>query len=1024
MPAIHTESFDQELRALLVSDETQLSELVSQFFYENQIGVKKTPLSSDDNFNFARSQLEQDSFYKIVVCLNFANLFDINKPSNRKLIDLLLSNPSPKIFIIRLSSKIDSPTHLLSDWKKQITLEDLLINYLYQNQSSCKLLMGLDTFDENRAFLQPILSMIQAIPNGVLLDPQCQLHPHFLSDFFASIKKELIRPYKNHFFVKGVVVTSEELCLKMSLAYKSIFGINLETLDLETSFFNRLEKKEDIVEATVQCELNKVVDSIVKKPEISKLGVKPELLSPLVDRDHTLTTQITKPFKGRGADFQFEPSVKLNKIDKSVKSEERANSAKEDKSSPRKTQEEKKASQLKNSKKVDKSYKKEKSKTAEPDIPSDDLEKRVGKLFTHQRTEQKTHRRSEKANIFSRIKRKSKNKQVIFLAGAILLAVGLVFGGSVGVLALNYRKALALTQKNLIAFKESRYSEIKTVPQLSKQAKLLSNILEINLIDNSLKLSKINQQLSEVSDALANYKNNSRLIYRYLLSSGYAEEDVFGEDVGEGQLSPNLNSQLDELKELLGLLTESLTQLQLELENTNPAHFGGNKAVNFSGIEEEIRLTASRLRSLGQLSSVLPELLAVSSKKHYHILLQDNQELRPTGGFLQAVAMIVVEEGKIIDHQIYTTNYIDSRALGQINPPAEVESFLGESRLHLRDANWDPNFASSAKDMSWFIREALNQPIDGFVGLNYNQVRELLAIFGSIDLPSYGGEITAQNLYSRLEANAAQEQDRSLENNIHTEILGALIEKLKLANDQEIEQVLSFFHQSLRDQSVALYFEDPQVGGVISELGWAGSIVQPECPSNFGVNCHTNYIYQVEANIGVNKVNQYVSSSVNHSIEIQESRINHHRKISYNNKARSSIWPLGKYRAYVRFYVDVDSQINEIRFNGAAISDDLIMEYLDHNRRVFGVIVDVADGEKLEVDLHYSTPVVLSAGSSYFFFEQSQPGVSRRLSTIGLKHPRNMEAELISPMVEVNQNQVVVASDVGAGFVAVKFADE
>ncbi len=537
-------------------------------------------------------------------------------------------------------------------------------------------------------------------------------------------------------------------------------------------------------------------------------------------------------------------------------------------------------------------------------------------------------------------------------------------------------------------------------------------------------LSGINNRLYKASNLFEEFRSQSRLIYRDFWGTTH-DNDGFSEGVVGERLegSSDINSKIDVWREQLALLLEESSQLQAELDGIKAIHLDEQLASHFSIIRDENRLLVSRLRSLSQVGAVLPEILSTQDRKNYYILLQDNQELRPTGGFLQAIAMIVIENGNIVDHQVFTTNSIDSKIMGQTSPPPEVESFLGESSLYLRDANWDPNFASSSKNISRFIREALNQPVDGLISINYNQVREILTIFGGLDVPAYGGEVTAQNLYSRLEMNAAEEQDRDREQNIHTTLLDSLIGRMGAANDEEINQLMALFHRSLRSQDVALYLENPGVGGVMSELGWTGSIAQPECPANFGTNCKTNYIYQVEANVGVNKVNQYVTSGVNHSISIEENTVSHHRKIRYENRAHTGIWPLGDYKAYIRFYVDSDAKLEEIRFNNEPISEDLITQYIDHNRQIFGILINVPRGEQLNVDLHYSTPLSVQAGGSYFFFEQSQPGVSRRLSTISLNHPEELESELISPMVDVNQNQIVVASDVGAGFVAIKFAD-
>ncbi|HQM16189.1 MAG TPA: hypothetical protein PLM16_03225, partial [Candidatus Woesebacteria bacterium] len=225
-------------------------------------------------------------------------------------------------------------------------------------------------------------------------------------------------------------------------------------------------------------------------------------------------------------------------------------------------------------------------------------------------------------------------------------------------------------------------------------------------------------------------------------------------------------------------------------------------------------------------------------------------------------------------------------------------------------------------------------------------------------------------------------------------------------------------------QQTSIYLADPQLGGVFSQLGWTGSLIQPECPARFGGGCYKDYLYQVEANIGVNKINQHILSRITHSIQITPERVEHTRQIKYTNNAQSPSWPLGLYKTYLRFYVNAESIVAGVMVNKESLESKYITEYLDHNRKVIGIVVAVPIESEIEVVVKYYTSHQIKKGESYFFFEQSQPGVMNRLSSIALTHPDNLRAELISPLVEVNQNQVVVTSDQGVGFLAIQFAKE
>jgi len=691
MPAIKTESYDQDLKVLLVAQDSTLSQLVSDFFYQQQIAIRRSPLLEDDSHNFVRTQLDQNQFYKIVVILNFSQPFDPNNSQNQKLLDLLLKNNTPKIFVVRLSSKIDSTIDLCDDWKNQTFLEDSLINHIYQNGENCKILMGLDIIDSNSPLLQPYRSILQATANGFLLDPQCEIYPCSVKDFFESIKRELMRPFSSHYYIRGQGITTEELCLKLKLFFQSFFNKSLQCLDVDTTSIVRLEKKEDIVEVVIGCEKDNLVQEISQAADLQLMKVDPTKLSTLAGNHRHLSTQLSKPFKQRGDDFEFEITKKTDFIKEnttkiigsnqhvSKSAEHTATTSGDSQINDVSLKKEKNEESVKNKDKpklnVSTEFNQEVTQSA--NISFDD---RVGKLFLSERTNLKTKRRSTKANIITRIKRKSKNKQFVFFAGLALLFLGLMFGLGVMFLSIGYHKAEKTLISNISAYRTGDISSFQKPIGLSWGAKILDKILDLKLIDNSFVVEEIGERLNNSILLLNKLEEDSRLIYGHL----------FGIDFSENLNSSDSNKPLEShpigqlIKNYQGSLENALSELlelQMELESQNAAHFSSELGNQMSILSDEIKSSTNKLRSLGQLSPILPDLLAVGEKKNYYVLLQDNQELRPTGGFLQAVAAVTIEDGRITDHQVYTVNAIDLRVLGNLNASPEIETFLGESQI-------------------------------------------------------------------------------------------------------------------------------------------------------------------------------------------------------------------------------------------------------------------------------------------------------------------------------------------------------
>ena len=63
----------------------------------------------------------------------------------------------------------------------------------------------------------------------------------------------------------------------------------------------------------------------------------------------------------------------------------------------------------------------------------------------------------------------------------------------------------------------------------------------------------------------------------------------------------------------------------------------------------------------------------------------------------------------------------------------------------MHDANWFPNFPTSAEKVSWFYEKTGGRTVDGVIAITPELLRDLLAITGPIDMPEYDKTINADN---------------------------------------------------------------------------------------------------------------------------------------------------------------------------------------------------------------------------------------------------------------------------------------
>ena len=193
---------------------------------------------------------------------------------------------------------------------------------------------------------------------------------------------------------------------------------------------------------------------------------------------------------------------------------------------------------------------------------------------------------------------------------------------------------------------------------------------------------------------------------------------------------------------------------------------------------------------------VAPHLLGYPAAKQYLLLLQNSDEMRPSGGFIGTYGFLTLEAGHITQFMTDDVYNLDRFSPASKRPlaPKPLTRYLDQSRWYLRDANWSPDFPMSAKQVLRFYDEeliyggkasghpeALPPYIDGVIAIMPRAIAPLLGIVGPITVE--GQKFTAENFTDALEYEVEVKFDekgipRTQRKEIVSELGGALIEKL------------------------------------------------------------------------------------------------------------------------------------------------------------------------------------------------------------------------------------------------------
>lgn len=473
--------------------------------------------------------------------------------------------------------------------------------------------------------------------------------------------------------------------------------------------------------------------------------------------------------------------------------------------------------------------------------------------------------------------------------------------------------------------------------------------------------------------------------------------------------------ELPEFKKGLEQSSDDLGILQARLAgdwNWVPARWKSN----FAEVRKQLEQIGKEIEMGTKAVEMLPEMLGTDGKKReYMVLLQNESEIRPTGGFIGSWAWLIFEDGKLIDFQIKDIYEADGQLKGHVEPPEPIKNYLGEASWYMRDANWKPDFGATAKDIQWFLEKETGKKPDGVIGVDLAVIRAILGATGEIYVPDFKAKINKDNLYEQAEFYA--ETKFFPGSTQKASFLGGLgkqlYEEIKNAKTEKKVKLVKAGLEMLQKKELLLAFNDQKIAKTAAEMNWDGAIYNGKCAQE---RCFADYLYVVEANLGVNKANYFLYRNIEQSIDISKQAIARVVKITYENTAKNNSWPGGDYKNYLRVYIPRTSNLAEV-----SVSEDgkggaktiyqegslKIAEY--GGKKEVGFLVTVPVGKKRIVEVRYSDQIDLSNKDkfSYLHYVQKQTGSGDTGLVTLVAIPEGWSLNQVEPMASLVNGKIL-----------------
>ncbi|MEI7497906.1 MAG: DUF4012 domain-containing protein [Candidatus Falkowbacteria bacterium] len=395
-------------------------------------------------------------------------------------------------------------------------------------------------------------------------------------------------------------------------------------------------------------------------------------------------------------------------------------------------------------------------------------------------------------------------------------------------------------------------------------------------------------------------------------------------------------------------------------------------------IKKQSILAIDVLDKFAPISQVLPELSGYPNSATYLVLFQNNDELRPTGGFLGTYGIAQIDLGDITRFDTHDIYHIDMPVSEKLNiaPPEPLKQYLNK-KWYMRDANWSPDWPTSARQIEWFYqtenrmlapKDNINKfdgKFTGVIAITPKLVTDLLELSGPIiiDGQEYNSVNFVDLLQYRVEKGYVQLGVSSWQ---RKEVIGRILSELKIRllnlPVEKWQTIFDTLTKNLAQKNIQMYSNNQAVYGIFNEQGWTGSMSQTT----------GDYLMVVDANMASLKTDRVIDRAIRYQIAEQNNELHSTVIVQYAHKGQQADWKTSKYKSYTRIYLPAGVTIK--KSNGCTKPIEISSEL---NKTVIGCLVEVDFGQITTIGLEYDLPTNMVEAvkkGDYTLYVQRQAG--------------------------------------------------
>jgi hypothetical protein len=394
-----------------------------------------------------------------------------------------------------------------------------------------------------------------------------------------------------------------------------------------------------------------------------------------------------------------------------------------------------------------------------------------------------------------------------------------------------------------------------------------------------------------------------------------------------------------------------------------------------------------------QLAPLLPTLLGFERPQTYLLLVQNNHELRATGGFITAVGKVTVDKGRVTSLEFVDSYDIARDDVDHPLAPEAVKRFMDIEILFLRDSNWSPDFPTTAQFARSLYAQDAGVRVDGVVSVDMRAVELLVGALAPLQVPGAEVPLTGDNVMEQLVKFWDQPPGTDINPEIGHEWWLQRKDFMPLIAQSAMGRVqsgsfnplalLNAVNAALNERAVQVWLADPAAAELLAQQGWDGRL-RPIAGAD--------YLALVDTNMGYNKVNAVLEHEVDYTVEWPSDpkagakatvAITYTHPLNVVDEGCSPTTGYGMlvtytemtercYFGYVRLYVPHGSELISLE----GVQEDSVSSQLgERGTQVFAGYFSMKPGEQHTVTFTYRLPAHITP-QNYQLVVQRQSGAA------------------------------------------------